>query len=306
MHRRFSGPNRSLRLLGATAALLALCAFVAVQGTAAKGAVTAHLVEDILPGIDTVKGHGHVPLSSQPFQFFDLGGVGYFVAQDRPHGQELWRTNGTTAGTKLVKDIDPGKGSSAPYAMIKVGSTLYFTADDGVHGTELWRSDGSAGGTTMVKDINPGPGGIGGGAPPEIDNVDGTLYFHANDGTHGVELWRSDGTAAGTTMVKDINPGPGDSTPVYMTGAGGTVYFEADDGTHGTELWRSDGTEGGDEHGQGHRTPSGGKLLSELPRGLRRSGLLFRQRQHSRPRVLAQRRHRGRHDHPQGHRPRQR
>ena len=56
----------------------------------------------------------------------------------------------------------------------------------------------------MVKDINPGLGDSG---PSDLTNVNGTLYFQADDGVHGFELWKSDGTAAGTVMVKDINPG---------------------------------------------------------------------------------------------------
>jgi hypothetical protein len=49
-------------------------------------------------------------------------------------------------------------------------------------------------------------------------------------------LWRSDGTAAGTIMVKNINPS-GDSYPVFLTAVGSTLYFRATDGTNGNELW---------------------------------------------------------------------
>ncbi|MDH4203176.1 MAG: hypothetical protein OEV87_09820 [Phycisphaerae bacterium] len=75
--------------------------------------------------------------------------------------------------------------------------------------------------------------------------MNGTLYFSANDGVHGQELWKSNGTQSGTVMVKDINPGPKDSNPTHLTEYNGKLYFGADNGTDGHELWCSDGTEAG-------------------------------------------------------------
>ncbi|MCB0180090.1 MAG: hypothetical protein KDI62_17785, partial [Anaerolineae bacterium] len=95
----------------------------------------------------------------------------------------------------------------------------------------------------MVKDINPS----GGTSPFFLTNVNGVLYFFADDGSHGWELWKSNGTAAGTVMVKDINPS-GDSIFVgnaFPLPISDTLYFTANDGVHGHELWQSDGTAGG-------------------------------------------------------------
>ena len=72
-----------------------------------------------------------------------------------------------------------------------------------------------------------------------MTNLNGTLFFAA-DNLQGTELWRSDGTLAGTTLVKDINP-TGDSVPESLVAFGGALLFSANDGTNGAELWKSDG-----------------------------------------------------------------
>jgi ELWxxDGT repeat protein len=90
----------------------------------------------------------------------------------------------------------------------------------------------------MVKDIWP----AGTAYPHYLVNVNGTLYFRANDGIHGVELWKSDGTAQGTLMVKDIVTGAADTWIDQLLDVNGTLYFQADDTVAGRELWKSDGT----------------------------------------------------------------
>ena len=103
----------------------------------------------------------------------------------------------------------------------------------------------------MVKDINPGSAGAyvsGSGeyglstVPVDLSQltvINGEAYFGANDGTHGDELWESNGTAAGTTLVKDIDPGPASSTPQELTDLNGTLYFVAHDGTGPNQLWKA-------------------------------------------------------------------
>ena len=68
------------------------------------------------------------------------------------------------------------------------------------------------------------------------------LFFASPTANHGIELWKSDGTAEGTVMVRDIRLGDGNSGPADLTEVGGVLYFRANDGTNGTELWKSDGT----------------------------------------------------------------
>ena len=81
-----------------------------------------------------------------------------------------------------------------------------------------------------------------GSSPAELTNVGGTLFFQARAGASGFELWRRDGTRAGTVLVKDINPGPGRSFPVEFCNVVGTLFLSADDGRSGAELWQSDGS----------------------------------------------------------------
>ena len=74
---------------------------------------------------------------------------------------ELWKSNGTAAGTVLVKDIVVGTSSYYFSYMTSVNSTLFFSANNGINGEELWESDGTTAGTVMVKDFTPGAGGYG-------------------------------------------------------------------------------------------------------------------------------------------------
>ena len=181
--------------------------------------------------------------------FGDVGGVLFFIADTAAYGVELWTSDGTRRGTRLVKDIRPGYADSWPNpdSFAEIGGVLYFNANDENHGRELWRSDGTPAGTLMVKDVSPGPANS---LQPYFRSLDrsfmavgGTLYFGARDGTHGSELWKSDGTEVGTAMVKDINSG-GSSYADSLTDVAGTLLFIASDGVQGG-LWKSDGTEAG-------------------------------------------------------------
>jgi len=182
-----------------------------------------------------------VQSSSSPQNLVDVGGTVFFTATTATSGSALWKSDGTDAGTVMVKDINVG-GSSYSRLFANVDGTLYFRAFDATNGYELWKSDGTAAGTVMVKDIVVGSGSA---FPNSLTNVNGTLYFRANDGINGEELWKSDGTAAGTVMVKDIRAGSGSSSPRDLTNVDGTLYFSAFDATNGDQLWKSDGTAAG-------------------------------------------------------------
>src|SRR5262249_38132291 len=157
----------------------------------------------------------------------------FFTANDGRNGRELWKSDGTARGTELVRDIDPGTSAfGGPGGLAAAGGELVLSANDGGNGRALWKGEGTRGGTVVEKDIQPGSsyGSPLGSYPHYLTNVGGTLFFAANDGTHSLELWKSDGTAAGTVLVKDINPSTafgGGSSPFELTAVGGTLYFTA-------------------------------------------------------------------------------
>ena len=215
---------------------------VGVELWKTDGTITnTKLVKDINPSYE----NSIVRYSPDPTVFED---VLYFEANDGIHGAELWRSDGTDDGTYMVKDIRPGEDSSNLDRLSTAVGILYFTANDGIHGTELWRSDGTNDGTYMVKDINSEGSSFSGYyySYYHTSTVGEILYFTANDGIHGVELWRSNGTNDGTYMVKDIFPGVARSNPKYLSTIGETLYFTAEDALRGhNSLWRSDGTDAG-------------------------------------------------------------
>jgi ELWxxDGT repeat protein len=206
-------------------------------------------------------------LNGGPSAIVAVGNKAFFGLTDSSRGS-LFVTDGTPYGTQLVKRIGPTSNfySPNPTQLTALGNKLIFNASDGITGLELWISDGTANGTALLKDINPGPGDSNPEAGPDSNGngrmmfigSDGFAYFGADDGQTGMELWRSDATAAGTTRVADANAASLDAIWANMPSSegyfaipqngvelNGKTYFAADDGAHGRELWATDGTSAG-------------------------------------------------------------
>lgn len=189
----------------------------------------------------------------------------YFIGTTDAEGSEPWITDGNT--TNMIADINPGSESSFSIfanAVVLKGKVVFMATTE-ASGTELWTTDGTSAGTSMLKDINTQSGE---GSDPvlmpafnfmDLANGDqswtdlfnrhltynGYIFFTADDGTTGQALWKTDGTAANTVMVKDIHPADDEDgvEGSYIYTKSGLV-FSGNDGT-GTQPWISDGTEAG-------------------------------------------------------------
>jgi ELWxxDGT repeat protein len=231
------------------------------DGTAAG----TKLVKDIYTG--TSKDGGRTclrncsaPNDSSPEWLTELNGKLLFTATDAKNGRELWVSDGTSRGTRLVKDIVPGGASSNPQHLVQFGERVFFGAAGG-----LWATNGTKDGTVLVKALAESPSylaevgdslyfssgwqlwksdGITAGVVEDLGfgaenltNVNGRLYFTGSDGVHGEELWQHDTASGVTEMVMDIYPGSAGSSPMDLTAMSDKLYFAATDPAHGRELW---------------------------------------------------------------------
>lgn len=175
-----------------------------------------------------------------------LNGKFIFAASNALLGSELYITDGTPGGTQLLKDIIPGTTGSEPSDdFVLHNGFLYFTATAPGFGREIWRTDGTEAGTTMVADMTAGPAGSGIKGSFNLFSAGSYLLFTIPTTAEGYELWRTDGTAGGAAMVKDINPGAVSSEISTYTLFNNQVFFAAKTDAFGVELWKTDGTTAG-------------------------------------------------------------
>ncbi|MER0438400.1 ELWxxDGT repeat protein [Emticicia sp. W12TSBA100-4] len=208
--------------------------------------------------------NGGILESVAPSSLTEWNGNVFFI-YNQPHGYSLRKIVGNAAitlgatgchldcgGTCTVCDGFNNVGGT-PNSMYPTSSGIYFFGEANASGSglyELWKSDGTVGGTVKVISFSAGttpymPIRANDYNSYPKQNYDNIFFFTATDPTNGIELWRSDGTAAGTFMVKDINAGPADSRPQGLGVIDGICYFSAVTDDNGREIWKSNGTEAG-------------------------------------------------------------
>lgn len=197
--------------------------------------IGAELVADLAAGAT----------GSNPTELTAFNGKLVFAAlpTGSPTPKVLYISDGTPAGTHPLKDLGPGTNLIYSSCLSVVGNRIYFIASgsDG-KGFGAWISDGTDAGTV---DINPGGMSYGGCAPgvPGFAAAGSKVLFQASDAPRGSELWRTDGTVAGTTFLRDIVPGAPGSSPTRFVSIGNHACFSAkQDGANDEEPWCSDGT----------------------------------------------------------------
>jgi ELWxxDGT repeat protein len=190
---------------------------------------TTALVKNFAQGYNT-------PLLSEIF----AASSSLFLNADDGAGRTVWSSDGTAAGTvSLTAGLPPYGGPEYPRGFAELAGRVYTTGRTNT-GDGIWITQGTQATTKLIGTVD-----TGGGDTSRPVAAAGSIFFMAPERNTGAELWRTDGSNGGETLVRDIVPGEVGSSPDKLTAAGPYLYFVADDGTNGKELWRSDGTEAG-------------------------------------------------------------
>ncbi len=229
-------------------------------------------VKDIFPGsVSSNREDEYNPIEN--------GNYFLFAAQSSSGGLELWKSDGTTGGTIMLKDINPGADSSNPSDFYQLNGLVLFSAQSAASGREYWRSDGTADGTFLLKDINPGTG-----SSVEIEIFPGFYlpfnagffiyngrgYFQAFDGTNIGNIYGTDGSVVNTTLLKTVVPGFSllSIPTIFLFNSitlPGKFIFSVSDEANGSSLWQSDGTPGGTTVFKTFDMPNGNEAAFLMP-----------------------------------------
>ncbi|GAB5555164.1 MAG: hypothetical protein Sapg2KO_47550 [Saprospiraceae bacterium] len=162
-----------------------------------------------------------------------------YVAVRKDEGrQAIWKTNGDEAGTLPIPNSFTGRDRLSPF--VRMGDYLFFLKSGSqLQGDGLYRLDPATDEITLIETFFNLPGN----EFLNLIEMDGYLYFKLSDSTFGAEMWRSDGTNEGTTIVRDIAPGSGSSSPFFLFKKAPFLYFRANTLSPGKiYTWVTDGT----------------------------------------------------------------
>jgi len=206
---------------------------------------TSSLIKDLLPGTKSGFGGSDPAIMSE-----GPGGQVYFQGTTTTNGTELWRTDGTPAGTSLFRDLTPGTQGSFPSSLTPLGNRLVFAAS-----RKLWTTDGTPDGTTLILPSAPNAPES---RPEFLTRLGDRIFFTAQDPTHGTEVWSTDGTADGTRLLADLYTGTGTVWPRLFGTAGPLLFFEQHGTTRDYGLYATDGTREGTRRLSDARPPNPG------------------------------------------------
>lgn len=167
------------------------------------------------------------------------GGLFFFVPwHDDDYGRELWVSDGTTAGTMRLTDINPGPSDSSPHDLTDVNGILYF-----VVGTNVWKSDGTPSGTALVINFDDTH------STDLVAVANDTLYIRRIPVVEPAQaqLWRHEAVLAQTSRVITFTNLPEETN--HYAAVGNILYFVNNTIESPNPLqyglWKTDGTEGG-------------------------------------------------------------
>ncbi|MGB0165509.1 MAG: ELWxxDGT repeat protein, partial [Luteibaculum sp.] len=188
----------------------------------------------------------NIPAENDRFGFFlyDQDGLYFLMEPERnePGNATVWKLDASTLSTQYIGKFTEENESSYPHDLLAINDKLLFFADAG-GGSTLYSYDAKSDDLQELFSLNPEMNYNNHNVWTEFK---GEYYIIASKEETGNEIWKTDGTAAGTRILKDINPGPESgvtSTDFYFHN--GLMYFSAKTETHGKELWVTDGTEAG-------------------------------------------------------------
>ncbi len=179
--------------------------------------------------------------AAEPRELTFVGDNLFFSANDPVYMRELWLSEPpyNPTSTRPVNDFETRYTNPDPLDLHAIGNTLFFSANIGLIGREVWKVTPPYDTTEMVRVMDVREGFFASSLPDDITSVGDVLFFTANDGNNGRELWRSESPYNDdTTFAVDVWEDGNSSNPADLTPVLNSLFFVADGGTYGREVWK--------------------------------------------------------------------